>query len=70
MDREVEEKVLGVRKGGKEGGIERVGCNHQDYRATGSSMGKHREQRGGGGLLAVCRLLSVWEDEGFTLFVL
>lgn len=38
---------------GKEGGFERVGCNHQDYRATGRSMGSTgnkggRECVGGG----------------------
>lgn len=59
MDREVEEKVLDVRKGGKEGGIERVGCNHQDYRATGSSMGSTGNKGEGGGTGSLSSAFSV-----------
>lgn len=47
-EREVEEKVLDVREGGKEGGLKRIGCNHQDHRATGRSIGSTENKWGVG----------------------
>lgn len=46
-EREIEEKVLDVGEGGKEGG-KRIGCNQQDRSATGRSIGSTGNKEGVG----------------------
>lgn len=46
-EREIEEKLLDVGEGGKEGG-KRIGCNQQDHSATGRSIGSTGNKEGVG----------------------